>query len=308
VSIKENQLRKLNSQAAAKLIALFIVVIVLLLNGYPTVKGEGFAIYLTKGNISPAQIPVLNHVDIEEQPIIEICDIIVYNANTHEITLTANAFNRISNLEVPGRGKSFIVCVDRKSIYCGAFWTPISSISFDGVIIWKPLSSQESKVIKLELGYPSSFFYGGEDPRINPEIMKSLEQDGKLITELSHTTVDELPHSMKGYELYSWLENYQWHFTLITGTNRNKTLEEIISTTNIISQDGWVQIHVIGVEEIYTVLCKLPQSEDTLWFSKLSFVQTHQEIIIKLPTSSTMDVIKEHSEKCGLNLLIQIPS
>jgi len=58
-------------------------------------------------------------------PIIAINDIVIYNANTHEITLTANAFNRISGLEVPVTGKSFVVCVDKNPIYCGAFWTPI---------------------------------------------------------------------------------------------------------------------------------------------------------------------------------------
>ncbi|MFC1909389.1 hypothetical protein ACFLXD_06040, partial [Chloroflexota bacterium] len=46
-------------------------------------------------------------------------------------------------------GKSFLVCVDKAPIYWGAFWTPISSMSFDGVTIWKPLGSQESKLITL---------------------------------------------------------------------------------------------------------------------------------------------------------------
>jgi len=298
-------LRNINCQTAIKLTPLIIVGIILLLGSYTPSKGEGFAIYLTKDGISPVQIPVLSHVDIKKQPIIATNDIVIYNDNTHEITLTANAFNRISGLEVPVTGKSFVVCVDKSPIYCGAFWTPISSISFDGVTIWKPLNSQESKVIRLELGYPSSFFYGGEDPRNNPEIIKSLKQADKLVTKPSQTAVNKLPNSMKGYELYSWSENNQWHFTLTTGTNRDKTLEEIISTTKIISQDGWVHIHVVGVDEIKTVLSRLPQSEDILWLSKLRSEQKQQEgIIIKLPEGSTLDTIIEHSEQCGLNLLI----
>jgi len=36
--------------------------------------------------------------------------------------------------------------------------------------------------------------------------------------------------SMKGYELYSWLEGDQWKFSLLIGTNREKTLDEIQST------------------------------------------------------------------------------
>jgi hypothetical protein len=233
-------------------------------------------------------------------------DIITYNAQTHELKLTTSAFERISQLDVPVRGKSFVVCVDRKPIYWGAFWTPISSISFDGVTIWKPLSLEEPHVITLELGYPSSSFYGGEDPRNNPEVMRSLEQAGKLITKLSIAAVDELPHSMKGYELYSWSEDSQWHFTLITGTNRNKTLEEIISNEDVISEAGWVQIHVVGVDAIKAVLSKLHQGEEILWLARPRAEQTPPgNINFMLPPEPTIDSIKEHAGQCGLDLQIQ---
>ena len=164
----------------AKLTVLIVVGTILMLSGCTAPKGEGFAVYLTKGDLSPAQMPALSHADIAEQPVIAMSDIITYNAQTHEITLTASAYERIPRLEVPVRGRSFLVCVDRKPIYWGAFWTPISSMSFGGVTIMKPLSSQGTQVIKLELGYPSPSFYEGEDPRSNPEVMKSLEQAGKL--------------------------------------------------------------------------------------------------------------------------------
>jgi hypothetical protein len=172
---------KLVSHAKAKLFVLILVSAIILLSGCETSKGEGFAIYLTKEDIPPAQMEALSHVEIADQPIISTEDIINYNAQTHELKLTDTAFERISQLEVPVRGKSFLVCVDNGPIYWGAFWTPISSMSFDGVTIWKPLSSQELKVITLDLGYPSLSFYRGEDPRNNAEVMKSLEQAGKLI-------------------------------------------------------------------------------------------------------------------------------
>ncbi len=146
-----------------------------------TSEREGFAIYLTKDDIPPSRMEALSHVEIAEQPIISITDIIMYNAQTHELILTENAFNRIADLEVQVQGKSFMVCVDKAPIYWGAFWTPISSMSFDGVTIWKPLSTQELRGITIELGYPSSSFYSGEDPRNNVEVMESLEQAGKLI-------------------------------------------------------------------------------------------------------------------------------
>ena len=143
---------------------------------------EGFAVYLTRADIPPAQMPALSHIDVAEQPVIAMKDIVSYNAETHEMTLTTGAFDRISRLEVPVRGRSFVVCIDRQPTYWGAFWTPISSMSFDGVTIWKPLGQQESKTIKLTLGYPSSSFYDGADPRNNAEVMESLRKAGKLIS------------------------------------------------------------------------------------------------------------------------------
>ena len=299
-------MRKSICYIPAKLTAVILIGTILMLSSCIISKGDGFAIYLTEGDIPPAQMEALSHVDIAEQPIISMDDIITYNAKTHELKLTTSAFERIPQLEVPVRGKSFVVCVDRKPIYWGAFWTPISSISFDGVTIWKPLSLEEPHIITLELGYPSSSFYGGEDPRNNPEVIRALEQAGKLITKLSIAAVDELPHSMKGYELYSWSDDSQLHFTLITGTNRNKTLEEIISNQDIISEAGWVQIHVIGADAIKAVLSKLHQGEEILWLARPRSEQTPPvNINFMLPTEPTIDSIKQHAGQCDLDLLIQ---
>jgi hypothetical protein len=233
---------------------------------------EGFAIYLTKQDIPPAQMEALSHVKLADQPIISVEDVITYNAQTHEIKLTDEAFERISQLDVSTRGKSFIVCVDKKSIYWGAFWVIWSSMSFDGVTIWLPPILEEPYVIRLELGYPSSF-YTGEDPRSNPVVIESLEQAGKLING-PLAAVDELPHSMKGYELYSWLEEGQWHFTLITGTNRIKTIEEITSKGDFISETGWVKIQVVGADAIKDVLSRLPEGESVFWCDELHIGQS----------------------------------
>jgi hypothetical protein len=160
--------------------ALLIVGAFILLGACATPKGEGFAIYLTKEEIPPAKMEALSHVDIADQAIISTGDIITYDAQTHELTLTDAAFERISQLEVPVSGRSFVVCVDKGPVYWGAFWTPISSQSFNGITIWKPLGSPERKSITLDLGYPSPSFYGGEDPRNNAAVMKSLERADKL--------------------------------------------------------------------------------------------------------------------------------
>ncbi|OGN87255.1 MAG: hypothetical protein A2Z74_03550 [Chloroflexi bacterium RBG_13_46_9] len=270
-------------------------------------KDEGFAIYLTKDDIHPAQMEAMSHVKLADQPVVSMKDVITYNAQTHEIKLTASAFERIYGLDVPVRGKSFMVCVDKKPIYWGAFWTPISSISFDGVTIWIPLGFQEPNVITLELGYPSSTFYAGEDPRNNPEILNSLREAGKLINELSISDVNKLPHSVKGYELYSWSEDGTWRFTLITGTNRNKTLDEIVAGENVISESGWVNVRMTGLEATKEVLSKLPQEEFVIWIDVLREQTEQTDIKIQLPPGQTVNDIKEYTLQCGLDLHIEEP-
>ena len=287
----------------------FIMLCLLLVSGGCSAPGpEGFAIYLTKGDIPPSKMPMLSHVDLAEQPVLSAQDIISYNVITHEILLTAAAFDRICSLAVPTSGSSFLVCIDRQPIYWGAFWTPLSSQSFGSITIMKPLGSQDTKTIQIERGYPSASFFSGEDPRNNLEIMRSLQQAGRLSVITSASPVETLPHSLKGYELYSWPVNGLWHFALVTGTNRDKTLDEIISTENIVSAEGWVHVQVAGLDALKTLLGRLPQNEHVFWLAGPRSEQTPQSNInIMLPASEIIDTIKDHARQYGLNLVAQSP-
>ena len=264
---------------------------------------EGFAIYLTKGDISPEKMEMLSHVEIAEEPIISTEDTISYDAVTHTIDITHEAVERIRNLEVPVNGKSFLVCVDKNPIYWGAFWTPISSISFNGVNIWK-IYGEELNIIKLELGYPAESFFEGEDPRNNPEVMTSLKHAGKLINEMSFTFIDELPRSMKGYELYSWREGDEWQFKLITGTNRTKILQEIVNNTDEIF--GFVDIHVTGVDALLTPLHKLPDGESVFWGISLRVGDTTgSDVVLEYPDEIMRNIIIEYAGKSSIELILE---
>lgn len=35
--------------------------------------------------------------------------------------------------------------------------------------------------------------------------------------------------SLKGYELYSWQNGNDWFFSLVVGTNRNKSVKEVLT-------------------------------------------------------------------------------
>lgn len=54
--------------------------------------------------------------------------------------------------------------------------------------------------------------------------------------------------SMKGYELYSWEEDGRWCFSILIGTNREKTQQEIHSPDATLK----------GIEELKAVLESIP--------------------------------------------------
>jgi hypothetical protein len=244
----------------------------------------------------------VNQPALSDFPVISSQDIVTYNAQTHELKLTEAAFERISKLDIPVSGKSFIVCVNRQPVYWGAFWTPVSSISFNGVTIWKPIDPLTTPIITLELGYPSPSFYGGNDPRNQPDILKSLQRAGKLITKLSISSVTTLPRSMKGYELYSWPQDNQWRFTLITGTNRNKTTDEIVTGENYISESGWIKITTSGTDGLKDVLSKLQPGEFVLWLSGIRDISSQTHTTLQLPPKEIMEIIREFAVQRRLSL------
>src|SRR5215813_1805201 len=61
--------------------------------------------------------------------------------------------------------------------------------------------------------------------------------------------------STKGYELYSWKIKGHWYYSLLPGTNRSKTYEEITAP-------GVVKKDASGLK---AELQKLPKGEEVFW-------------------------------------------
>jgi hypothetical protein len=76
-----------------------------------------------------------------------------------------------------------------------------------------------------------------------------------------------MPHSMKGYELYSWIggRGDVWVYTLVTGTNRPKSYAELAMPENVITDDGWVKLTVQGTDALESVLDLMPEDESITW-------------------------------------------
>ena len=143
-------------------------------------NAEGLAIYLTKANIPPDKMGMLSHFEIADKPVISQSDIVSYDWDTHEIQLTARAFSKLEAMEIPTTGISFLVCVNKNPVYWGAFWTLVSSRTFNGVTIMLKPPMYGENIIRIELGYPAPEFFSGSDPRNNLAIKQALEKAGKL--------------------------------------------------------------------------------------------------------------------------------
>jgi hypothetical protein len=116
------------------------------------------------------------------------------------------------------------------------------------------------------------------------------------------TSLALFPSSLKGYELYSWQENGDWYFTLVTGTNRTKTSAEITSEEDILEDDGWLKITVMGVPELVKVLDRLPSSEQIFWLDGKRLAEVGETSKFVFPPGEVVDQVRQYSEGKGINL------
>jgi hypothetical protein len=111
-----------------------------------------------------------------------------------------------------------------------------------------------------------------------------------------------LPKSMKGYELYSWQESGQWHFTLITGTNRDKTLEEITTGNDQMTDDGWVDLHTTGVDELKNIIARVPAGTFVSWADgRFVMKPDNTDFKFEFPPQDVIDEIKAVALQYGID-------
>ena len=91
------------------------------------------------------------------------------------------------------------------------------------------------------------------------------------------------PESMKGYELYSWQDGDQWNFSLLVGTNREKTLEEIKAADTTLR----------GVDALTSALEQMPAGQYITWSSRET---------LSFPPDEVIEQVKQNCEDKGLIL------
>jgi len=91
------------------------------------------------------------------------------------------------------------------------------------------------------------------------------------------------PESMKGYELYSWQDGDQWNFSLLIGTNREKSLEEIKAADTALH----------SVDALASALEQIPSGQYITWSSRET---------LSFPTDDIIEQVKQRCEDKGLIL------
>lgn len=105
-----------------------------------------------------------------------------------------------------------------------------------------------------------------------------------------------LQSGMKGYELYSWKVKGKWHYSLLAGTNRSKTYEEIASR----------QIAPPGDTALKSELKKIPKGEELFWMSdappNIEKPKSGRWLDLKMPSRKRIKSIKAYCDKLGIRL------
>ncbi|MDD2666143.1 MAG: hypothetical protein PHD13_07085 [Methanocellales archaeon] len=155
----------MQKRTALVLLVVAVVLVVGIFYYYTSqLRGSTFGIYLLKN----------------DELVISDEEIVWYDKNSHEIKLTEEGVKKIQALKVVNvtYGEPFVIKLGNQQIYNGAFWTPISSMSYGGTVIETFVITDNT--ITLKKGYPTPNFFEGIDPRSDPRILDHFQRLNKL--------------------------------------------------------------------------------------------------------------------------------
>ncbi len=146
----------------------------------PILEGEAFELYLVSDKMmtgADLKDYELDEIPLAEKPFIKTDDIHNFLWEDQLINLKETAYKSLVFLfsdNLPLSGLPFVIVSHGERIYAGAFWSPFSSASFDGVTIIQPLDPAGMPLV-ITLGYPTDAFFSGEDPRYDLRLKQALE-------------------------------------------------------------------------------------------------------------------------------------
>lgn len=111
-----------------------------------------------------------------------------------------------------------------------------------------------------------------------------------LINKNSKLDTITFTRSMKGWELYSWPKGNDFIYSILMGTNRSKTYDEVITN----------KIAVTGKDSLKMLLDKFPSKEEIFWRGK----GTGDWANLSFPDQNTIKEIKNYCQQKELNLQV----
>ena len=91
--------------------------------------------------------------------------------------------------------------------------------------------------------------------------------------------------SMKGYELYSWEKNDEWYFSILIGTNREKTLDEIQSADAVLQ----------GMDQLKAALESISAGQYVTWSAPEPLAFPPEDLILQV-----QKICKEQGLELGI--------
>ena len=98
--------------------------------------------------------------------------------------------------------------------------------------------------------------------------------------------------AFKGFELYSWQdENGRWQYSILEGTNRNKTLEE-------------VQAIPLDLQGVKDAIAKMAVGESLFWMNRVKETVSGQMSQLSFPPDEVVDELKEFAREKQVELYL----
>jgi hypothetical protein len=181
----------------------------------------------------------------------------------------------------------------------------IAGLTFEDPILVRDCPSDPEHIVLREDGLVGGG--GGACAGLDKCFIFGRQPSTTLLLTRPIINAKPLPSSMKGYELYSWTGegDESWHYTLVTGTNRLKTIEEITAAENQVTQGDWVKITVTGTEELKTLLERLEPGTELSWRGQ-DWLESQQQATtnVLLPNSNLVEEIKNHCHQLEIQLRV----
>jgi hypothetical protein len=115
-----------------------------------------------------------------------------------------------------------------------------------------------------------------------------------LVASVSYGQRGQAP--LKGYQLFTWKEKGHWHYSLLPGTNRERTYAEITAPPAVI----------VGTSNFESELKRLPKGTQVLWQSDapagIKAPGSGGAMSFKHPSRKRIERIKSVCDKLGIKL------